>query len=356
MTKRRISQQQIAQDLGLSQTLVSMVLNGRKKGVSEASFQQIWNHAKRSGYRPKGMTTEAMPDTVNGSCVGFILRSGAKLYSQSPFFGHVQHGLHDYLAERSIALEFLGMENSLDAETLSRHYANRQTMKGVVVLGEVARPFLQALRKIEPKIVSVSAQYPGLCHSVVSNEEQAAELIVQHLLDLGHTRFAWLGGNTHLQRSKSRLNALTSALRLHDLAIEPEFQISLPGAERIDGRQAAEKILSVSDKANGPTAWICFNGTMARGAANYLLQQGIAIPRDISIATFDRTLICEEESPTLTGANTPPELIGRVAAEILIGKEPAADSSFCDTVLRSELAVRESTGKVSKKKAVVKAA
>ena len=248
------------------------------------------------------------------------------------------------------------MENSLDAETLSRHYANRQTMKGVVVLGEVARPFLQALRKIEPKIVSVSAQYPGLCHSVVSNEEQAAELIVQHLLDLGHTRFAWLGGNTHLQRSKSRFNALTSALRLHDLTIEPEFQITLSGAERIDGRQAAEKILSVADKAKGPTAWICFNGTMARGAANYLLQQGISIPRDISIAAFDRTLICEEESPTLTGANTPPELIGRVAAEILIGKEPAADSSFCDTVLRSELAVRESTGKVSKKKAVVKAA
>ena len=337
MTKRRISQQQIAQDLGLSQTLVSMVLNGRKKGVSEKSFQQIWSHAKRSGYRPKGMSIDALPEADKSSSVGFILRAGAKLYSQSPFFGHVQHGLHDYLAERGIALEFLGMENSLDAEILARHYANRQTMKGVVVLGEVARPFLQALRKIEPQIVAVSAQYPGLCHSVVSNEEQSAELLVQHLLDLGHTRFAWLGGDSALQRSKSRFNALTSA-------------------ERIDGREAAEKILSATTELEAPTAWICFNGTMARGATNYLLQQGISIPSDISIAAFDRTRISEEESPTITGANTLPELIGRMAAEVLISKEGSAEASFCDTVLRSELVVRESSGKVAKKRLVVKAA
>ena len=342
MTKRRISQQQIAQDLGLSQTLVSMVLNGRKKGVSEKSFQQIWSHAKRSGYRPKGMSIDALPEADKSSSVGFILRAGAKLYSQSPFFGHVQHGLHDYLAERGIALEFLGMENSLDAEILARHYANRQTMKGVVVLGEVARPFLQALRKIEPQIVAVSAQYPGLCHSVVSNEEQSAELLVQHLLDLGHTRFAWLGGDSALQRSKSRFNALTSALRLHDLQIETAYQVNLPSAERIDGREAAEKILSAT--------------TMARAATNYLLQQGISIPSDISIAAFDRTRISEEESPTITGANTLPELIGRMAAEVLISKEGSAEASFCDTVLRSELVVRESSGKVAKKRLVVKAA
>jgi LacI family transcriptional regulator len=356
MTKRRISQQQIAQDLGLSQTLVSMVLNGRKKGVSEKSFQQIWSHAKRSGYRPKGMAIDSLPEADKSSSVGFILRAGAKLYSQSPFFGHVQHGLQDYLAERGIALEFLGIENSLDAEILARHYANRQTMKGVVVLGEVARPFLQALRKIEPQIVAVSAQYPGLCHSVVSNEEQSAELLVQHLLDLGHTRFAWLGGDNALQRSKSRFNALTSALRLHDLQIETAYQVNLPSAERIDGREAAEKILTATSNSTAPTAWICFNGTMARGAANYLLQQGISIPGDISIAAFDRTRISEEESPTITGANTLPELIGRVAAEVLIGKEEASEASFCDTVLRSELVVRESTGKVSKKKTLVKAA
>ena len=179
---------------------------------------------------------------------------------------------------------------------------------------------------------------------------------MQHLLDLGHTRFAWLGGDSALQRSKSRFNALTSALRLHDLQIESAYQVNLPSAERIDGREAAEKILTATSELDAPTAWICFNGTMARGATNYLLQQGISIPGDISIAAFDRTRISEEESPTITGANTLPELIGRVAAEVLIGKEGTSEASFCDTVLRSELVVRESSGKVAKKRPVVKAA
>jgi DNA-binding LacI/PurR family transcriptional regulator len=34
--------------------------------------------------------------------------------------------------------------------------------------------------------VAVSASYPGFCHSVLSNEVQAVELLVEHLLSLGH--------------------------------------------------------------------------------------------------------------------------------------------------------------------------
>ena len=42
--------------------------------------------------------------------VGLILRADMTLYSQSPFFGHVQHGLHDVLAEHGVCLVFLGTE------------------------------------------------------------------------------------------------------------------------------------------------------------------------------------------------------------------------------------------------------
>jgi LacI family transcriptional regulator len=296
------------------------------------------------------MAAEFIPEQSKADSVGFVLRTGAKLYSQSPFFGHVQHGLHDYLAEHGVSLVFLGIENNLDVEKLGQLYANRHSFRGVAVLGEVARPFLHALKKLEPRIISVSAQYPGLCHSVVSNEEQAAEQIVQHLVDLGHRRFAWLGGNTGMQRARRRFEAVTSALRLRNLSIEPKFTAQMEGGERIEGRQASEILLKAGSRADVPTAWICYNGTMARGATNYLLQEGIKIPGQISVATFDRTRICEEENPTLTGANTMPELIGRVAGEMLLNSDGEKEGRFSDTILSSELIVRESTGKVSAKK------
>jgi len=344
MKKARISQQQIARDLGLSQTLVSMVLNGRRQGVSEESYQQIWNHARRIGYRPRGMDTELFRDRSKTATVGFILRSGLKLYSQSPFFGHVQHGLHEFFMDHDISLLFLGTEDRLDVKKLKELYGKKGSFRGLVVFGEVARPFLHALKQLEPRIVSISAQYPGLCHSVVYNEEQAAELLVAHLAELGHKEFAWLGGSRGMQRSIRRREATMSALRLRNLTIQPKFILEMEEADRAEGRQAAEKIIQLTSKRHRPTAWICYNGTMARGAIDSLWQQDIRIPKDVSVATFDRTRICEEDHPTLTGASVAPEELGRVAGEILLKSSGESNEMFSDMVLASELIARESTG------------
>ncbi len=351
MKKLRISQQQIARDLGVSQTLVSMVLNGRRHGVAADSYKQIWEHARKKGYRPKGMAPEFLETKGAASSVGFILRTGAKLYSQSPFFGHVQHGLHDQLAEEGVSLVFFGMEDDLDATRLKDLYGKPDSFRGLVVLGEVSRPFLHSLKKLEPRIVTVSAQHPGLCHSVVANEEQAAEQLVQHLVDLGHRSFAWIGGNQGMQRPASRRAALESALRLRNLSLSPEFSCDMPDGDRLQGRMAAERMLGKLPKADLPTAWIVFNGMMARGAINFMLQQGIKIPRDISVAAFDRTRLCEEELPTLTGASADPDEIGRVAGEMILKNSEMPNGRYSDVVLASELIARESTGRHSTRSA-----
>lgn len=342
--KIRVSQQQIARDLGLSQTLVSMVLNGRQKGVSKAAYQKIWDHARRSGYRPKGMAAEFLAVTGRTKAVGCVLRAGAKLYSQSPFFGHVQHGLHDYLAEQGIALLFLGMENNLDVDHLKR-LRDPESFLGLVILGEVGRPFLQALLKLEPRVVTISAQYSGLCDSVVSNDEQSADLMVQHLMELGHKSFAWVGGNRGMQRANTRLRAIQSALHLRNISIEPKFCVEADSGDRLEGHQVAEALLKAAGRGKLPTAWICFNGTMARGVVSCLASSGIKVPGDISVVAFDRTRVCEEEHPTLTAADASPELMGRVGAELLLQNREKAGNRFVDMVLASELFVRESTGK-----------
>lgn len=342
--RARISQQQIARDLGVSQTLVSMVLNGRQKGVSEASYKKIWDHARKSGYRPKGIATELMEEASGNKTVGFLLREGVKLYNQSPFFGHVQHGIHDYLAEQGISLVFLGVENDLKVEQL-KELQNPDSFLGLVIIGEVSRTFIQAILKLDSRIVTISSQYSGLCDSVVSNEEQAAELIVQHLLDLGHKSFAWVGGNQGMQRANSRLKAIQSALHLRGATIDPKFCIEVDSGDRREGYEVAEAILKASGSDTPPTAWICFNGIMARGALSCLSTKGLKVPDDISLVAFDSTRICEEEHPTLTGAATSPELMGRLAAELLLQSKERENIRFTDTVISADLTVRESSTK-----------
>ncbi|PXA03507.1 hypothetical protein DDZ13_11010 [Coraliomargarita sinensis] len=347
MKKVRVSQQQIARDLGVSQTLVSMVLNGRRKGVSEKSCQKILEHARSQGYRPKGIATEFLSTPALNRSVGLVLREGATLYSQSPFFGHVQHGLHEYLTQEGGNLVFMGVEQHLDSKRL-QSLQNPEAFVGLVILGQVTREFLQAILKLHSKVVTISCQYPGLCDSVVPNEEQAADLMVQHLMDLGHKHFAWIGGNCGSQRANSRLRAVQSALHLRNASLDTKYCLEAETGDRRDGSQLAEVLLKESGNGESPTAWICFNGVMARGVVSHLTSQGLRVPDDISITAFDATRVCEEEHPTLTAASTSPELMGRVAAERLLQVKDENQVSFVDSVLPAELVVRESTGQAPK--------
>ena len=342
MKDRSVSQQRIARDLGVSQALVSLVLNGKRENISEESYKRIWDYAVKMGYRPKGMQLGQNSAAVTS--VGFILRAGLRLYTQSNFFSTVQHGLHLGLQERGLNTVYLGAEDDLDETTLKRKL-RRGDLYGVVVLGEVALPFLNTIKKVHQRVVSVSASYPGLCQSVLPNEAQSAEAIVSHLVDQGHKHFAWLGGNKTLKQNVARRSALENSLQMRDLTLAPENSYDLPNGDRIEGRKAAAAILERRQRKNFPTAWVTLNALMARGAINLLMREGWKIPEQLSIVAVDATRVCVEEHPEITGANADPEKMGMKAAELLMQMSGNNDESMTDIIMPSQLTIRETSGK-----------
>ncbi len=342
MKSGKVSQQRIARDLGVSQALVSLVLNGKRENISEETYQRIWRYAIKIGYEPKGMQFGGRNSV--GANVGFILRAGLRLYTQSNFFSHVQHGLHETLHDHGLNSVFLGSEDDL-SPTMLRQKLRRSHLFGVIVLGQVTESFARAIHSVQPRIVAVSASYPGLCHSVMPNERQALDQLVQHLIELGHKDFAWLGGNKSLRQSVSRKVAFVEALESRGLKFRSDFAAEADGGDRMDGRYSAEVILSRSTPKKYPTAWIALNGLIARGAINHLMQHGWNVPRQISVTAVDATRVCTEESPEITGANADPEKMGATAAELLLKTMNWDEEALSDVVLPSQLTVRQSSGK-----------
>jgi LacI family transcriptional regulator len=337
---RDISQQRIAKDLGVSQALVSLVLNGKRENISEESYQRIWKYALKRGYRPKGMQVNG---GARSNTVGFILRAGLRLYTQSNFFSHVQHGLHMALQERAYHTAFLGAEDHLPHQVLQQKL-QRENLFGVLILGQVQETFVKSLLAAQKNLVAVSANYPGLSHSVMPNEKQALELLVTHLTGLGHERFAWIGGNKLLRHNSTRHQALDEALRQRGLGLSEEWCADVVNGDRIDGQKAAELLLKGRPESAIPTAWVCLNGLMARGAINYLMRKGFDVPEQISVVAVDATRVCEEEHPQITGANASPEKMGAKAAELLL-QHTDGDGALVDVILPAQLTVRESSGK-----------
>lgn len=342
--RKKISQQRIARDLDVSQALVSLALNGCKDGINPETYQRIWDHALSLGYLPKGMNLDRSPHEGGTQQVGFLLRAGLNIHTQGSYFSHVLHGLHTGLAQRGNAAVFLGAEDSLTGERLRRFFRPRQSLHGVVMFGEVAGPFLRELRTIDRRLVAVSARHPGLCHSVVGNEPQALDSLVEHLFSLGHRRIGWLGGNIGLGRHEARHKAFCDALARFGLAEDERYRIGLVQADRAEGAQAVDALLPHAKRRDFPTAFVAYNTLMAAGAVMALTREGWKVPADCSVAAADNSQLALGETPRLTVAGTNPEKLGQAAARLVLEATGSPDESMNDVILPSEFIAGESTG------------
>lgn len=343
---KKISQVQIAKELGVSQSLVSIVLNGRKEGIAPATYERIWNYALEHGYSPKGMK---LPETGGATMktVGYFLRSPLRLANKSNFFSHVAQGLHDYLREQKVNMVFLGSEMDITAKELKASSWKKMPLSGIVVMGEVKQDFLSAVREMGNPLVYLSARSPGFCHSVNANEYSAAEQLVDHLYEQGHRHFSFLGGMCAKSRNDERLEGLQRALARYDLSVPEEAILTMDDAERKQGYQMVEALLEKSPDPF-PTAIVCVNGLLARGALSRLFQEGLRVGKDISVAAFDNTRVCSEELPGITSASSIPEDLGREAGRIILNPDLHEGDSLLDVVLPSIYFHRESSGPAPK--------
>lgn len=344
---KKVSQTQLAKELGISQALVSLVLNGRRQGISPETYDRIWSHAVQRGYHPKGMHLASSP-AAQPRQVGIILRAPLRLHTPTIYFGHVQHGLHVSLEMHGFMTVFLGAEDQIDEEKLRRTFSAGHAFQGIVLIGEVTRPFLDSLRKLGLRIVAVSARYPGLCHSVLGNEPQALESLVQHLLSLGHQRIGWLGGNVGLGRHDARVQALESALDRAGLSLNPRYASArLSQGDRADGVEAVHLMLAHAKRRDFPTAFVCYNTQMAAGAFNAFERAGWRVPRDVNLVSADVSPVATEGRPRITAAGSNPEKLGEAAAKLVVDGAGGGEESFTDLMLPAQLFVGDTTGPVS---------
>ena len=347
---KKVSQTQLARELGISQALVSLVLNGRKQGINAETYDRIWAHAVKRGYHPKGMHLASSP-AAQARQVGIILRAPLRLNTPTMYFGHVQHGLHTGIEAREYTTVFLGAEDQLDAEKLRRIFAPGHSFQGIVLVGEVTRGFLDQLRRFGLRIVAVSARYPGLCHSVLGNEPQALESLIEHLHALGHRRFGWLGGNVGLGRHEARLQAFEAALARVELKLDRRYAIKLKEGDRIDGADAVRALLPLARRKDFPTAFITYNTLMAAGAVREFEREGWSVPGDVSVASADVSPVATDSTPRITAAGSNPEKLGEAAARLVLEPPVAHGDGFTDLMLPAQLFIGDTTGRGGDRKA-----
>ena len=344
---KRVSQQSIARELGVSQALVSLTLNGQRDRISPETYQRIWDFAMKAGYKPKGIKLENSPADTRTRQLGVIMRSGIELHTQGSYFSHVMHGLNSTALDLGFTSAVLGSEDSLDSARLSQFFGPGHAIRGVILLGQVGDKFINQLINYTRNIVAVSARHVGFCHSIIGNELDALNSVVSHLHGKGHRRIGWLGGNVGLSRHETRFKGFKSALEQLGLTHDPRYDALRQEGDRAEGTEAMLQLLPLIERADFPTAFVTYNISMAIGAIRTLQHAQKHVPADISIAAADYSETAEKFTPRITAAGCDPLELGRRAAKKVIHQSADSEGSFNDLVLASKLHVGESTGPVS---------
>ncbi|MGA2441689.1 MAG: LacI family DNA-binding transcriptional regulator [Tepidisphaeraceae bacterium] len=319
----QVSQKRIAEQAGVSQSTVSLVLSGRR-GNSDQTSQRVLQAAERLKYRPNLL--------VQGIQTGKTRMIGVMMPPFDYFWSEVLYGIHDTLTNADhvpITLWTVhtgpsprrrngpaGSGNELD----QIHRLVDRRVDGVILWPSFAQLFVEHIHEFSSRnlpVVTIDHQLPPEFNSdyVGSDEAMGGRMVAEHLYALGHRRFGHLAGPAVATWALARREAFESALsRMPGVSFATR---EAPAGEVDLGIIPARELLSLPDR---PTAIFAASDLYAKTVYKAAKEFNLKIPDDLSVVGFaDDDFACEM-SPPLTTVRQPAYEIGQRAAQVVLGR------------------------------------
>jgi DNA-binding LacI/PurR family transcriptional regulator len=308
---QKITIREVAEEAGLSVSSVSRILNGGQGHVYPTqTHDRVREIAERLGYR--------------ANAAARLLRQNHRtLIGMSVYLTEHPH-LNRFLVAVREKLILRGYDPVIfDSEQLSGSegggtFPSPQMLAGLISLGidlEQDWPAHYAkLRKTMPIVAIQAVSRAAAEHvDVIRVDSESAYLqSASHLMELGHSRIAYLGPTSAVtQNDLYKFKGWKAAAR--HLKIDADYFISWDAARdqksvKLDEFMSQSTIqLAVKAVAARwaamhprPTALICASDEVAICLQSYLLAQGYNLPRDLSIVGYDGISLGALVFPALT--------------------------------------------------------
>lgn len=326
----------IAAQAGVSVMTVSKALRDARD-ISAETKARIRALADQLGYTPDSVAQGLR--NRNTRLFGLVIPAVT-----NPVFARVVMGLEEKANERGYDLILVQSLNIPDREQAVIRRLLSRRVEGIFIspvyrLEPTATVYEELRRRGTPVIIlGHKAPFCQGFANVETDDLRASQAMTQHLIGLGHRRIAFLSGPPAAPSSTERLEGYRRALRENGIEIDDRLIFGAGGTIE-EGERAGLQLLQ---ERPGATAIQAANDLVAIGAANVLLNQGLHLPRDVSLAGFGNVLVSEHFRVPLTTVRQPKLRLGSAAIDamfkLLSGVRPEAKR------LPAEIVVRDSTG------------
>lgn len=332
---------EIAQAAGVSVMTVSKALRD-KPDLAPATKARIRALADHMGYVPDISASGLRNRTTR--LLGLVIAA-----TTDPIYARVMMALEEAVHEKGYDLILAHSLGSVEREeaVIRRFIARR--VDGIFIspvyrLNRQSTGYRELIeRKVPTVILGHLAPFCSTFPNVETDDIMASANVTRHLLELGHKRIAFLAGPMAAPWARERLEGYRLALREAGIPVENQL-IFNAGATIDEGVSAALQLIQERPEA---TAIQAVNDLVAIGCADTLLNQGIQIPKDISLFGFGNILTSQYFRVPLSTVRQPKLRLGSAAVETmlqLLNQQPAQSRRMpAELILRSSTAPPKTT-------------
>ncbi len=216
--------------------------------------------------------------------------------------------------ERTMLIASHGYDLSLEVPIIRSLLERR--IDGVVMIGFDHDPIPLSMLKDRdvPIVLAWNYNPDSTVPCIGASNHQAAQLITQHLIDLGHKDIGFIFPDTEFNdRARARKNGALATAADAGLA-PPEHRILNCPYDIGEAKKLARTILS----KNPPTAIVCGNDVIAHGVIYAAQSLGLTMPDDLSVAGIGDFRGSGDMEPGLTTVRIPAKRIGHLAADTIV--------------------------------------
>lgn len=332
MSIRRTRAADVALAAGVSQTTVSLVLNGHSGHVSEATRRKVLATAEQLGYHLNASARQLASGRTH--TLGLVVRQSSDQIAGDAFLAAMLRGLaaSARTAGYRVVVEPLGPDDGTFEQLL-----RAQQVDGLVVSGpRVEDEELSRLVRDGFPIVIHGSRPDLQVPSVDVDNEAGARLATEHLISLGHRRIACVIFDLSYTAARERLAGYRAALEASGIEFDQRL-VAETGYRASDARDAATRLL----ETQGFTAVFAAADLTAAAVLGAVRATGRRIPDDISLVGFDDIPLAEFLDPPLTTIRVPAEQVGLAIGEALLDRL-SGNLEARRTILPVELVTRAS--------------
>lgn len=335
--ERLPSERQLAEDIGLSRMTVRRAIDLL---IDEHSVYRIAGSGTYVGFQQK--------ETSKLATLGLIVPTLA-----NAFFGEVSDVIQREASLKGYQLMVGRSEFDTDNEArYLQQFAENPSVRGVLIVPSTDQEndsSYERLRSSQTPFVfvvrpdGVNAEEEIEADAVMTNHRQGARKVVQHLIDLGHRRIAYIGAAR--PRKDNHKAGYIQALQEAGIPIDEQLIVTTADNAEDAGLVGTQMLLERDIEFTAIFARI---DTTALKVLSELRHAGIRVPEDVSLVGFDNTQLAQHIQPTLTSVDHSLSEIGRLAIWLLLDRlEEHYDGPARKVIISPRVVIRESTRPIS---------